>query len=102
MSLEPFFKLPKGAIIKCPNPLCPDPIITRTVRELRPGDKLKSEVFDKQYGQGVEHGQRCTCKACNHHWLINTEKLTRIHTARGWYPDEGQFVEGLNVAKGKK
>ncbi len=97
--LSPYFTLPKGTIIKCPNPLCNDPWITKLKVDLRAGDRLSAASFVKDYGQGVCSGQKMQCKACNHHWFINDPSLCRIHTAKGWFPPDDQINEGLSRAK---
>jgi len=101
VSLSEYFTLNSGAIITCPNPKCPSPIIARLKNDLAPGQQIVSDNFDDSLGQGLTYGQRPRCKACGHYWLIDTHKLSRIHTARGWFPPERQLVEGLRHAKSK-
>ena len=89
--------LPRGAVVTCPNPYCGDRIAA-TRRDLKPGDRLTSDLFDQSEGQGLRVDKRCQCKRCNHHWFVNEKDLVRLHTARGWFPTEPQIVAAMEAA----
>lgn len=92
------FTLPKGAVITCPHPTCNEKIAV-TIRDLKPLDPIRSDIFDFSRGQGCRDDKKTVCKICNSHWFVDIPGLTRVHTARGWYPPEDNLVEGLAKAK---
>lgn len=92
------FTLPKGTIITCPHPYCRQ-IIAVTTRDLKPLDSIRSNLFDFSRGQGPRDDKKATCKMCNSHWFVDIPSLTRVHTARGWFPPEENLVDGMRRAK---
>ena len=87
--------LPKGVVIKCPNPYCGQHI-GHLVKDIRQGDPLTSKCFA---GPQVRQGERPRCLNCNHLWYFEgpttTGSFSRLHTGRGWFPEEERLVNGF-------
>jgi len=91
VTVSEIVRLPKGTLVKCPNPKCRD-TIGRLARDLRLGDK---RIYFEGGGQGVRVDRMPICKCCGFHWVASAHDLMRIHTGRGWFPKESTMVEAL-------
>ncbi len=91
-ALNDYAVLHKGALIQCSNPHCNE-TIGRLAEDLKPGhSKIRLEAGT---GQGTRIDKLPRCKICNFKWFVSETDLSRIHTARGWYPSEEQMVAAM-------
>jgi len=83
-------RLPRGTLIKCPNPKCNE-TIGRLSRPLKLGDRRI--YFVDGSGQGARVDRLPHCKCCNFRWVVSEHDLQRIHTGRGWFPNDKHMGE---------